>query len=149
MDQFEEEKITVKKFFSNQGIDCDNFIFSKKEEPCDVYCENTDQEFQITWSEHLFQGKIRTDKRYDPPARTIEEKINDVIITPVLKKINDYGKSAKEIILLVPYHHKSSHFDKINNSYLVEAKNKIKSNNKIFFKEIYLVCTDKNVSFFN
>ncbi|PIR75267.1 MAG: hypothetical protein CO030_04065 [Candidatus Magasanikbacteria bacterium CG_4_9_14_0_2_um_filter_42_11] len=146
IDKFEEEKISVKKFFDNNGINCENFIFSKGEEPCDIYCKDTGQQFQITWNEHDFQKKIRTapSGTMITQSRTIEEELDDFIFTPVMKKVAVYGKSAHGIILLVispknfPFGEKE----------LEQAKNKILNIQNNFFTEIFLVCPTNNIKIF-
>ena len=123
IDTFEEEKISLKKFFNNNEVNCENFIFLKGEEPCDIYCEDTKQQFQITWNEHDFQAKIHTTPSGTmiTQSRTIEEGLNDFIYQPILKKIIAYGKSAQGIILLVV----SPKNFPFGNKEIEQAKNKI------------------------
>jgi len=146
MNKFEEEKIGVKRFFKNQNINCENFIFLKKDEPCDVYCENTKQQFQVTWNEHSFQAKIHpiiTGKLIEQ-LRSIKDVLDEFILSPTTKKINIYGKSAEGIILLVI----SSKNFPLNDGYIQEVRDIILRDNNNFFKEIYLVCPTQNIKIF-
>lgn len=145
IDKFEEEKISVEKFFKNSGINCENFIFSKGEEPCDIYCK-TEQQFQITWNEHDFQKKIHTapSGTMITQSRTIEEELDEFIFTPVMKKVTAYGKSARGIILLVV----SSKNFPFGNNELEQVKNKILNIQNNFFTEIFLVCPTNNIKIF-
>ncbi|MFH0840968.1 MAG: hypothetical protein V1865_03260 [bacterium] len=145
MEHFEKEKIIVKKFFNNQGIDCDNFVFYKGEqEPCDVYCKTLNKQFQITHSDQEFIKRILTEK-FLKQLRTLDDAIDNIIINPVFKKIKAYGKSAQNIILLVDY---KKEWSPILNKYVAIAKNKIKTSPQNFFANIYLVCADKNIKLF-
>lgn len=149
MNKFELEKLTVIRFLNNQGIDCENFIFLKKDEPCDVYCENINQEFQVTWNEHEFQNKIHTIpsingvKFIDTAPKKLDQVVNDFIVEPILKKVKRFKESAKDIILLVTakndFSPSSGYFEKGKNEILKET---------IFFKEIYIVCPNKNIKIF-
>ena len=118
----------------------------KGEEPCDIYCKNTEQQFQITWNEHDFQKKIHTTPSgiNIEQLRTIEKELDDLIFTPVIKKITAYGKSAHGIILLVISPKNFPFGDKE----LEQAKNKILNIQNNFFTEIFIVCPTNNIKIF-
>lgn len=142
MKQFEEEVISVEQFLKNENINFCNFSFSKKDEPCDVYCENTKQQFQIRWSDDKFQKEIRTKKSANIFG-AIEKRIRDIIIDPAFDKIDQYGKSAKDIILLLIY--PKGNINKASQIYIEKAKDEIRHKENNYFKEIYLVCPKFNI----
>jgi len=140
MTNFEEEKIAVKRFFKNSGINCDNFILCEGEnEPCDVYCKNNDQKFQVTWDDHVFQGEIRRNNFFES-TKKVKDRINDIVFDPIKKKLIIYGKSAEGIILLV----RSAKNYKFLDNYLKKIKEDISKLENNYFEEIYLVCPKYN-----
>ena len=102
LSKFEKEKMTVEKFYSNNDINTTSYNFTDEcEEPCDIRCENTGEKFQVTWNEHEFQGKIRTQKGMVLQGGSLDKYLDQFILEPINKKISLYGKSARGIILLV------------------------------------------------
>lgn len=143
MDKFEIEKIAVKRFLQNNNIDIDNFIFEKKDEPCDVFCKELNQEFQITWAEADFQKEIRV-KKFFSKSRNKEQLIQDYVLKPINNKLK-YGEAAEGIILLINSA-KTSPFDEND---FKNIKKMITNITNCYFKEIYLVEPNKNTKLFD
>lgn len=137
---FKEEVITVKRFFENENIDYNNYTFLEGEEPCDVLCVNTEQKFQVTWNEHIYQGMIRTQNHVSQMMK-ISDAVDSFIYNPIIKKTSQYRKSAKGIILLLV----SSKEFPFHNSFLFEVIERVSNDTNNFFKSIYLVTPTRNI----
>lgn len=143
MRQYEEEKNTVELFLKNQEINYKKFaLYKGREEPCDIYCPDTAQQFQITWNRHDFQYKIKKQKIVESCIK-IDDALDIFIVDPIRKKMI-YGKSAKDIILLI----KSPTKFPFGNNHLEKAKKEILSLKNNYFEEIYLVCPKYNIKLY-
>lgn len=149
--QKEQEIIGVERFFKNEGINTANFEFLLEEdEPCDVFCKNIGQGFQLTCNEYKFQEDINVTKE-SKQCRLVVDAFYDKILNPIEKKVNAYNESAEGIVLLVISLKEINSFFGLEPLFelkMIECKEKILKMKNNFFSEIFLVCPNNNIKLY-